>query len=137
MTVDIIRDAQIWASKFCTLASVIYRPSVWKLPHFILLVPRILRRLLDFWEFLHPCNIWLRSCYMRRDQTEYGCWYLSSLWYALACFKTDEDLNPCGSDTVLQCLLCLLALFELTDAGCMYENMRRLAFAMYGKTRLH
>lgn len=42
-----------------------------------LLAPRILRRLLDFWKFLHPCNIWLRSCYMRRDQTEYGCWYLT------------------------------------------------------------
>ena len=35
MTVNVIRDAQIWASKFCTLASVICRSSVRKLPHFI------------------------------------------------------------------------------------------------------
>lgn len=37
-----------------------------------------------------------------------GVWLLvsvKSLWNALACFKTDEDLNPCGSETVLQCLL--------------------------------
>jgi hypothetical protein len=36
-----------------------------------------------------------------------GVWLLvsNSLWYALACFKTDEDLSPCVSDSVLQCLL--------------------------------
>jgi hypothetical protein len=43
-------------TKFCVVAHNICGSSVWNLLHVILLAPRILRRLLDFWKIVHPCR---------------------------------------------------------------------------------
>ena len=42
------------ATKFCMVATNICGPSVWNLLLVTLLAPRILRRLLDFWNICTP-----------------------------------------------------------------------------------
>jgi len=42
------------ATKFCTVAPNIFGSSVWDMLHVMLLAPRILRWLLDFWNIYAP-----------------------------------------------------------------------------------
>jgi hypothetical protein len=43
------------ATKFCTVVPIVCGTSVWSLHYVTLLVPRIMRWLLDFWTIYAPC----------------------------------------------------------------------------------
>ena len=45
------------ATKFCTVAPIIYESSLWNFIHVALMVQRILRRFLDFLKILSPVII--------------------------------------------------------------------------------
>lgn len=52
-----------WATKYCTVAPNIFGSSVWNSCHVTIPAPRILRWVLRFWKFVHPCITITFVCY--------------------------------------------------------------------------